>query len=70
MKKWIFKFFILLILFILIKNIQIILPILFEYKKIVILVLIVIGTIFNVFFNIFICNKYISQIDNYTNKEN
>lgn len=67
--KWLVILLIYVLVFLTIKNIQIILPILFEYKEIILLLLTLLGTIFNIFFNIFISNKYINQVTYNTDKK-
>lgn len=54
----------------LIENIQIILDILFEYKKLILCIFCLFGTIFAIFFNIFIRRNYIKKINKYTEKKN
>lgn len=52
-----------------IKNIQIILGILFEYREIILFFSTIIFTVINVILSIFINSKYTSQINNNTNKK-
>lgn len=51
------------------KNVQIIFRLLSEHRKIALFVTVVVFTILNVFFNIFITNKYSSKVKQNTNKK-
>ncbi len=51
------------------KNVQIVFRLLSEHRKIALFVTVVVFTILNVFFNIFITNKYSSKVKQNTNKK-